>query len=474
MKKYTFEDIEKEGLVLYKYVRGSHLYGLNNVNSDIDTGGVYYAPIENIIGLGLDYCDEVSDAKHDNVIYELKKFFNLLRTSNPTMLESLFVDEEHVIFEHPVIKEIRKYRESFLSKELYKPFVGYAESQIKKATGLHKLCVNPVTERKDPLDFCFTPYKQGSSCIKSWLDARGLEQKYCGLVSLNNMPDCYGVYYDWGAHNKNKYKDYSEFESNELYYRFVESTFDDPYIGDIETFIMSDWFDKNQTPLGYRGIVKDYSLKIPIDQIPQPNERTPKDGLLPNEINIFFDDGDYYIIDDSDSGIAIKARIIEEDGVKYIVNDINKSDTVRCSSIPKNESPICVISYNKDGFTQHCNKYRQYQEWVQKRNKVRYEENKEKTWDGKNMMHCLRLLTMAQEIFEGKGVCLNRRLAGDADFFLKVRNHEFEYEYISDLLEKKLQEVNRAYESTSLPENIDTNFVNNLLLDTRKKLFNLN
>lgn len=399
MKKYTFDDIRNNGLILYQYVRGSHLYGLNNVNSDIDTGGVYYEPIEHVIGLGLDYSDEISDDKHDNVIYELQKFFNLLRTSNPTMLESLFVDDEHVIFEHPVMEEIRKHRNSFLSKELYKPFVGYAESQIKKATGLHKLCVNPVTERKEPLDFCFTPYKQGSACMREWLAHRGLEQKYCGLVSLNNMPDCYGVYYDWGAHNKAKYKNYEDFLNDEKYFAFCSG---------IEC--LEDWFNNNQNPIGYRGIVKG-------------------DGT---------------------------------------------ADDVRCSSIPKNEKPICTMSYNKDGFTQHCRKYHQYQEWVQKRNKVRYEENKEKTWDGKNIMHCLRLLTMAQEIFEGKGVCLNRKLAGDAEFFLKVRNHEFEYQYISELLEKKLQDVNKAYENTNLPDKIDTNFVNELLLNTRKKLYHLN
>lgn len=457
MKKFGFKEVEDSELLLYKYIRGSHLYGLNLPNgaSDIDTGGVYYEPMEHLIGLGLDYSDEISDDKHDNVIYELQKFFNLLRTSNPTMLESLFVDDEHVVFEHPIMKEIRKHRDSFLSKELYKPFVGYAESQIKKATGLHKLCVNPVTERKEPLDFCFTTYKQGSACMRNWLIARGLEQKFCGLVSLNNMSDCYGVYYDFGAHNKTKYKNYEDFLNDEKYFAFCSG---------IES--LEDWFNNTQTPIGYRGIVKDYGVKIPISDVAnyQKINSTPIIAVI---------DGEYYFHDE-DTKVLTKAKIIEEDGIKYIVNDINKSDTVRCSSIPKNEKPICIMTYNKDGFTQHCNKYRQYQEWVQKRNKVRYEENKEKTWDGKNIMHCLRLLTMAQEIFEGKGVCLNRKLAGDAEFFLKVRNHEFEYQYISELLEKKLQDVNKAYENTNLPDKIDTNFVNELLLNTRKKLYHLN
>lgn len=458
MKKFGFKEVEDSGLLLYKYIRGSHLYGLNLPNgaSDIDTGGVYYEPIEHVIGLGLDYSDEISDDKHDNVIYELQKFFNLLRTSNPTMLESLFVDDEHVIFEHPVMKEIRNHRNLFLSKELYKPFVGYAESQIKKATGLHKLCVNPVTERKEPIDFCFTPYKQGSACMRNWLIVRGLEQKYCGLVSLNNMPDTFGVYYDFGAHNHNKYKTYHDFLNDEKYFDFCDKVFD---FGGAD--FVSEWFKNAQTPVGYRGIVKDYGVKIPMDEVDNH-----KEIIIDNKC-------DYYFYDE-DTKALTGAKIIEEDGVKYLVNDINKSDTVRCSSIPKNEEPICIMTYNKDGFTQHCNKYHQYQEWVQKRNKVRYEENKEKTWDGKNIMHCLRLLTMAQEIFEGKGVCLNRKLAGDAEFFIKVRNHEFEYQYISELLEKKLQDVNKAYENTNLPDKIDTNFVNELLLNTRKKLYHLN
>ena len=84
------------------------------------------------------------------------------------------------------------------------------------------MCVQPITERKEPLDFCFTTYKQGSACMREWLAARGLEQKYCGLVSLNNMPDCYGMYYDFGAHNMNKYGgDFESFKNDKSYYRFV-------------------------------------------------------------------------------------------------------------------------------------------------------------------------------------------------------------------------------------------------------------
>jgi len=50
------------------------------------------------------------------------------------------------------------------------------------------------------------------------------------------------------------------------------------------------------------------------------------------------------------------------------------SNTLRLSSIPKKESDnvICNFSYNKDSYTQHCKAYKEYWDWVEKRNPERY------------------------------------------------------------------------------------------------------
>ena len=46
MKKYTFDDIRKEGLLIYEYIRGSVCYGTAiDGKSDVDTAGVYIEPI---------------------------------------------------------------------------------------------------------------------------------------------------------------------------------------------------------------------------------------------------------------------------------------------------------------------------------------------------------------------------------------------------------------------------------------------
>ena len=91
-------------------------------------------------------------------------------------------------------------RNIFVTKETFKSFVGYATSQIQKAKGLNKKIVNPVTERKTVLDFCYVPYKQGSTNVEKWLTWNGLKQKYCALVPLPNMHNAYGLYYDFGTH----------------------------------------------------------------------------------------------------------------------------------------------------------------------------------------------------------------------------------------------------------------------------------
>ena len=111
MKKYTFEDIEKSGLLLYRYVRGSQAYGTATPQSDTDEGAVYLEPIEQVLGLGLDFQEEISDDKHDITWYGLKKYMNLLCSSNPNILESLFVPDRCVLYETPIITEIKAHKE---------------------------------------------------------------------------------------------------------------------------------------------------------------------------------------------------------------------------------------------------------------------------------------------------------------------------------------------------------------------------
>ena len=404
----TIEELRKSGWIAYEYMRGSHMYHLNVETSDIDVGGVFICPKEMLFGLRSSYQEQIADEKNDTVFYEFGRWIELLLKANPTALESLFAPKDCIIGEvHPAIQHIIDNKDMFVSKECFKTFYGYAVSQIGKARGLNKKIVNPVTERKDILDFCYTFKKQGSQPIKDFLKEHYLDQKYCGLVNIPNMKDVYGVYYDFAAYFKFENKVQEEREKIMNSFRITPGATDPRFVlydilgEDVDKRI------KNKVFFGYAGIV-------------HPDE-------------------------------------------------ITKSNDVRLSSIPKGELPICFMTYNKDAYTCHCRDYRDYKEWEEKRNPVRYESNLNKNYDSKNIMHCMRLVRMAKELAQGKGFNVVRD--EDRQYLLDIRHHKFEYDEVMEQLEKEKAEMELAIEQSALPEHSDYEAINKLLIEARKKIY---
>ena len=78
---------------------------------------------------------------------------------------------------------------------------------------------------------------------------------------------------------------------------------------------------------------------------------------------------------------------------------------------------------------------------------------------------------MAAEIAEGKGMILER--TWDRQFLMDVRNHKFEYEEIIEKLEEDKQHMNRLMEQSTIREKIDIDFVNELMIEIRKRQLGL-
>ena len=452
MKKLNYKELKNSDRVIYLYVRGSYAYGLENPDgtSDIDTALVYIEPYEQLLGLGLDYQEQISDEKNDNVGYSLKKYMNMLLTSNPTALESLFIPDRCILYEHPIMTELKKHRNKFITKKCFDSFGGYAISQIRKARGLNKKIVNPVTERKEPLDFAYTFFRQGSTKIENWLEHRGLYQKYCGLVNIPNMDMTMGVYYDWGNHFLNENVTYKD-----LYDAYYYTNEDDT----IELIHCL----KNTDKYGYSEKEKeDIKKRIEFIQLGNMARFICEFYNVNFEINSSFDKTTFEEWFDKQKPI----------GYKGMVGEDKLSNELRLSSVSKGEKPICYIYYNKDGYSQHCREYKEYKEWEEKRNPVRYKSNLNKNYDAKNMMHSFRLLQMCIEIAKGEGFKADRR-GIDREFLLDVKNHKYEYDEIIKMLEEKKEEMDKAIAESTIPDKIDENFVNNLLVDIRKKQLGL-
>lgn len=185
------------GLIIYKVMVGSHAYGTNTPTSDVDHRGVYISPLETVLGMDENYQEQISDETNDNTYFELKKFIELLSVSNPTVLEILNVPDRCIVYKHPIFDLILKEREKFISKKCKKSLGEYAAIQIKKARGLNKKIVNPMSkEKKNPLDFCSVIDGNKSYPLTKYFEDNNLEQRFCGLVKIPNARDMYALFYD--------------------------------------------------------------------------------------------------------------------------------------------------------------------------------------------------------------------------------------------------------------------------------------
>lgn len=151
-------------------------------------------------------------------------------------------------------------------------------------------------------------------------------------------------------------------------------------------------------------------------------------------------------------------------GFRGIVKE--NSHDIRHSEIPKNYPLEAFLYYNLNGYTTYCKEYKEYWEWVEKRNPHRYNDNisHNQNYDGKNMMHCLRLLDVAIEVGQGKGVIVRRP---NRDFLLSVKKGKLSYDKIMDMIEDKQKLLDEVYDKTSLPETVSFEFANEIILKIR-------
>lgn len=163
-------------------VTGSNAYGLAIEGvSDIDYKGIFIAPksyylglkeIEQIEGKGIEgIFSNNQDNKgltkidvdyqkfnflkgNDFVIYELKKYLNLLINANPNIQELLWLND--YIYLNPLAKILINNREKFLTKKVKFSYVGYANAQLKKVEIHRRWLLNPPKKEPKPEDFNFT------------------------------------------------------------------------------------------------------------------------------------------------------------------------------------------------------------------------------------------------------------------------------------------------------------------------------
>lgn len=154
---------------------------------------------------------------------------------------------------------------------------------------------------------------------------------------------------------------------------------------------------------------------------------------------------------------------------KGVMSKKNAND-VALSSIPKGEEQVGLLYFNKDGYSKYCKQYKEYWDWVSKRNEVRYEGTLShgKSYDAKNMMHTFRLLEMAIEIAKEGQIIVKRP---NRNFLLSIKRGEYEFDYLEKLAKEKQLEMEEAFEQSELPASPNKEAIESVLFEIKETLY---
>lgn len=141
--------------VVYEALMGSYAYGASTDDSDRDVYGVCIPDkltlfphlAGEIQGFGRQikrfeqfqqHHVQHGDKQYDIQIYNIVKYFQLLLDNNPSVLDSLFVPFNCVLFTSQVGNMIRESRKMFLHKGAFHRYKGYAYSQMHKMSSIER------------------------------------------------------------------------------------------------------------------------------------------------------------------------------------------------------------------------------------------------------------------------------------------------------------------------------------------------
>lgn len=146
-------------------------------------------------------------------------------------------------------------------------------------------------------------------------------------------------------------------------------------------------------------------------------------------------------------------------------------NTIRIGEIDLGSDYETVVIYTEEAYSKHCKRYKDYTDWLENRNTQRYIdiENHNQKIDGKNMLHCIRLITMGKEIAEGKGLIVRRP---EKDYLISIRRGQVDLQTLLNNSENLLNEMDELFKTSTLPEKVDKTFFMNLVIKMRKNYYN--
>lgn len=179
----------------------------------------------------------------------------------------------------------------------------------------------------------------------------------------------------------------------------------------------------------------------------------------------------YYIYPDLQGNLGYHGIVSYKNKLAWQQLDTSDEEIVSndlcLSSIPKDQMLLgIVMSYSKDSYIRHCRMYKEYTEWLEKRNIQRYVdiETHGQKIDGKNLLHCYRLIETGIEIAQQKTINVRRP---NANFLIEIRKGKHDLNKLLEEAESKIKKLNEEFDVCDLPDKCDISFCTKLITKIR-------
>jgi hypothetical protein len=134
-------------------------------------------------------------------------------------------------------------------------------------------------------------------------------------------------------------------------------------------------------------------------------------------------------------------------------------------SIPKEEreSALGMMTYQQNGYESSLKKWKEYWDWMKKRNQARWEDydGKQFDFDRKNMLHTIRLMLSAENIIKN-GEPIVRFTGENLTYLRKIREGSFSYDELMELTTEKMNFIDSNKDVCSLPESSNKEKINKI------------
>lgn len=147
------------------------------------------------------------------------------------------------------------------------------------------------------------------------------------------------------------------------------------------------------------------------------------------------------------------------------------STDVSLSEIPIGEKPIGMLFFHKDAYSTNCKKWNEYEKWLKERNTQRYVdiEGHGQKIDGKNILHCVRLIETSMEIPTLKTLNVRRE---NNQFLIEIRKGKHDLKTLLDKCESDLKLLDQKFINSDLPDKFEhKDLIDSLISDVKEQYF---